>query len=119
MDYYVTFMASIFRSVRFGASSAHGKANMQRFNYFREQGAFTRKSDGTYSVNMEKMKDAIKSLSKLIIELQGDGDKAAVTELMSKQAVIGKQLQEDLDKVNNMGIPVDVDFEQGTAVLGL
>jgi hypothetical protein len=55
----------------------------------------------------------------LIIELQGDGDKAAVTELMSKQAVIGKQLQEDLDKVNNMGIPVDVVFEQGTAVLGL
>ncbi len=53
-EYYTTFMASIFRSVRFGASSAHGKANMIRFNYFQEQGAFTRDvGSGTYKIDYE------------------------------------------------------------------
>ncbi|NVK24803.1 MAG: Zn-dependent hydrolase, partial [Gammaproteobacteria bacterium] len=73
-DYYVTFMAGIFRSVRFGASSAHGKANMVRFNYFQQQGAFERSEQGLYSVNMAKMGAAIDSLSNLILTLQGNGD---------------------------------------------
>jgi len=63
MDNYVTFMAGIFRSVRFGASSAHGMANMLRFSFFREKGAFTRNAAGTYSVDLEKMKDASKELT--------------------------------------------------------
>ena len=58
-DFYVTFMTSIFRSVRFGASSAHGKANMIRFNFFKEAGAFERsETDGTYRVNFEKLETA-------------------------------------------------------------
>ena len=59
MDYYVTFLAGIFRSVRFGVSSAHGKANMVRFYYLQEMGAFTRDNNGKYSVNLEKMKQAV------------------------------------------------------------
>ena len=70
MDYYVTFLASIFRSVRFGASSAHGKANMVRFNYFNEQGAFTQNEDGFYKVDMEKFRNAIDALSNDILVLQ-------------------------------------------------
>ena len=66
MDYYVTFLAGIFRSVRFGASSAHGKANMVRFNYFQEMGAFT-KEDGKYRVNFEKFQEAINALSNEIL----------------------------------------------------
>ena len=54
MDNYVTFMASIFRSIRFGAASAHGKANMLRFKFFQERGAFTRNPDtGTYKVDFD------------------------------------------------------------------
>ena len=71
MDYYTTFLASIFRSVRFGASSAHGKANMIRFNYFKEQGAFTRNPEtGKYKVDFEKMAVAMNSLSEKILTLQ-------------------------------------------------
>ena len=74
MDYYVTFMTSIFRSVRFGASSAHGKANMIRFNFFNEQGAFEQSPEtGKYKVNKENFEKAMDELSQLILTLQGDG----------------------------------------------
>jgi len=119
MDYYVTFLAGIFRSVRFGASSAHGKANMLRFNYFNQQEAFTRNDDGTYSVNMDKMKDAIAGLSDIILRLQGDGDKEGVKALMAKDGKVTPALQKDLDKLSTAGIPVDVVFEQGPDVLSL
>jgi hypothetical protein len=119
MDYYVTFLAGIFRSVRFGASSAHGKANMLRFNYFNQQEAFTRAKDGTYAVNMDKMKDAIAGLSAKILKLQGDGDKDGVIALMAKDGTVGEGLQNDLDRLTTADIPVDVVFEQGPEVLGL
>ena len=119
MDYYVTFLAGIFRSVRFGASSAHGKANMLRFNYFQQQEAFTRNKKGAYSVNMENMKKAITGLSSLILQLQGNGDKAGVESLMAKDGNIGESLQKDLDILSAKNIPVDVVFEQGLDQLGL
>jgi hypothetical protein len=119
MDYYVTFLAGIFRSVRFGASSAHGKANMLRFNYFNQQEAFTRDKNGMYSVNMEKMKEAIAGLSSKILKLQGDGNKDGVLALMKKDGTVSAALQKDLDRLTTADIPVDVVFEQGANVLGL
>jgi len=118
-DYMTTFMASIFRSVRFGASSAHGVANMIRFNFFKEKGAFTKNDDGTYKVNYDKMEGAMKDLSNLILTLQGNGDYEGVTKLVDEKGKISADLQIDLDKLSNANIPVDVVFEQGTKVLGL
>jgi hypothetical protein len=119
MDYYVTFLAGIFRSVRFGASSAHGKANMLRFNYFKDQNAFTRNNNGTYSVNFDEMKEAISGLSSLILRLQGDGNKTKVLEIMTKDGIIKEGLHKDLDRLSKANIPVDIVFEQGLDVLGL
>ena len=120
MDYYVTFMAGIFRSTRFGASSAHGKANMLRFNFFEEKGAFTRdEPNGTYRVDMDKMRTAMNDLSELILTIQGNGDYDGVVALMTEKGIIGEQLQRDLDRLNEAGIPVDIVFEQGVDVLGL
>ena len=118
-DYYVTFMAGIFRSVRFGASSAHGKANMIRFNFFQEYQAFSRNQDGFYLVDMQKMGEAIDALSNKILTLQGDGDYEGVARLVADKGVIKAQLQQDLDKLTAADIPVDVDFTQGIKVLGL
>ena len=119
-EYYTTFMASIFRSVRFGASSAHGKANMIRFNYFQEKGAFTRdESTGTYKIDFEKTAEAMNSLSELILKHQGDGNYDGVEILVSNNAIIPDQLQSDLDRLANEGIPVDIVFEQGIEALGL
>lgn len=118
-DYYITFMAGIFRSVRFGASSAHGKANMIRFNFFKEEGAFSKNTDGLYQVNMEKMGAAMEKLSNLILTLQGDGDYQKVDQLIATHGDIKAELQEDLDKLSKANIPVDVTFKQGKQVLGL
>lgn len=118
-DYYVTFMAGIFRSVRFGASSAHGKANMIRFNYFATIGAFDRSEDGLYSVNMEKMSEAVSSLSELILTLQGDGDYDGVAELVADKGIIKPQLKADLARLKAASIPVDIVFDQGKTQLGL
>ena len=118
-EYYTTFLASIFRSIRFGASSAHGKANMIRFSYFQEKGAFERNEDGTYQVNYNQMRQAMNELSQEILTLQGDGDYEGVAQLVSTRGVISDQLQRDLDRLDAQDIPVDVVFEQGLDVLGI
>ena len=118
-EYYTTFMASIFRSVRFGASSAHGKANMIRFNFFMEQGAFSRDENGFYRADYEKMQEAMIALSERILTLQGDGDYKGVSDLVDQMGGISPELQSDLDRLAAAGIPVDIVFEQGKSVLGL
>jgi hypothetical protein len=119
-DNYVTFMTSVFRSIRFGASSAHGKANMVRFNFFLESGAFVRDSEtGRYRVNFDKMQDSMTDLSRLLLTLQGDGDYEGAVKLANSKGVIGKQLQADLDRLTEADIPVDITFQQGVAVLGI
>lgn len=118
-DYYTTFLTGIFRSVRFGASSAHGKANMVRFNYFAEQGAFTRNEQGLYAIDVDKMTKAIDSLSELILMLQGNGDYAGVDKLVAKSGLIKANLAIDLARLEAANIPVDITFKQGKQVLGL
>ncbi|MCB0803625.1 MAG: Zn-dependent hydrolase [Flavobacteriales bacterium] len=118
-EYYTTFMASIFRSVRFGTSSAHGKANMIRFNFFNEMGVFVRSDAGVYKINYEKMNEAMNALSAKILKLQGDGNYDAVAALVNESMQIKADLAADLARLTNLGIPVDVVFEQGVEVLGL
>ncbi len=113
MDNYVTFMAGIFRSVRFGAASSHGKANMIRFNFFLERGAFKQLEDGTYAIDMERMKQASTQLTQLILKIQGDGDYEAAKKLVAEKGVISSALQKDLDKIDAAGIPIDIVFKQG------
>ena len=113
MDYYVTFLAGIFRSIRFGGTSAHGAANLVRFNYFEQAGAFTRDAaSGTYGVNEEKMRAAVDSLSEKIIRLQGDGDYDGVGRFFAEMGAFGDTLKSDLARLAGAGIPVDVVFEQ-------
>ena len=119
MDNYSTFMAGIFRSIRFGAASAHGKANLIRFNYFKEKGAFYINENGKYSVNFKEFQKAVNSLSELILTIQGDGDYDRANEIISKYGVIDADLEKALKKIEEKDIPVDIVFEQGMNVLGL
>ena len=120
MDYYTTFLAGIFRSVRFGASSAHGKANMIRFNFFKEMNAFSYNEElGTYKVNFDEFQAAMNALTEKILTLQGNGDYEGVGQLFDEMGVVGAELQYDLDRVSDAGIPRDIVFEQGVEVLGL
>lgn len=118
MDNYVTFMAGIFRSVRFGAASAHGKANMLTFSYFNEKNAFEYKN-GTYLVNFNNMKKAVEGLGGMILTLQGDADYEGVKQLIATKSIIPASLQQDLDKLKEANIPVDIVFNQGKSAIGL
>ena len=119
-DYFTTFMTSVFRSIRFGAASAHGKANMVRFNFFLEHDAFVRDADtGRYRVDFKKMEAAMNELSRLLLTLQGDGDYDGAAKLTNEKGVISAQLQADLDRLTKANIPVDITFRQGAEVLGI
>ena len=118
-DNYVTFLAGILRSIRFGAASAHGRANAAELSFLQERGAFTRDSaSGRYRVDFPKMRSAVDSMAAVILRYQGDGDYEGVTRFMSERAAIPPALQRDLDRLGSKGIPVDIVFEQGEHVLG-
>ena len=120
MDHYVTFVAGIVRSVRFGASDAHGKANMIEFNYMEDHGAFERDAaTGTYRVNAAKMSQAVTDLAARILKLQGDGDYAGTAKVMATEAVVRPTLTQDVARLASKNVPVDIVFEQGKKVLGL
>jgi len=120
MDSYVTFLAGMLRSVRFGASDAHGKANMIRFNFFAERGAFVRDPQtGRYRVDFDKMHDAMNALSAKLLTVQGGGDYAEARRMTETMGVVKPQLAADLAKLKDAKIPVDIRFEQGLQALGL
>jgi hypothetical protein len=120
MDNYVTFLAGILRSVRFGASDAHAKANMVRFNFFKQQGAFSRDATtGRYRVDFDKMTAAMNALSARLLTIQGNGDYAAARQLTDSMGQVDAELAGDLKRLNQAHIPVDIRFEQGPDVLGL
>ncbi len=114
---YTTFMAGIFRSVRFGAASAHGKANMIEFNYLANEGAFTRDANGLYNIDFPKMKLAVEKLGGAILVAQGNGDYEYVKNWIATDGVIKPELQKDLDKIAGSGIPKDIWYEMGMEYL--
>ena len=120
LDSYVTFLAGMLRSVRFGASDAHGKANMIRFNFFAERGAFLRDAQtGRYRVDFDKMHAAMNALSEKLLTVQGDGDYAEAKRMTETMGVVKPELAGDLAKLKDAKIPVDIRFEQGLETLGL
>jgi hypothetical protein len=120
VDNYVTFLTGIFRSIRFGASSAHARANVACFNFLKQNGAFERDSvTGLYRVDPKKMSAAIDKLSSKILVLQGNGDYEGVTRYLTEGGAMDASLTSDLAKVSSAGIPVDIVFEQGVDVLGI
>ena len=119
-DHYVTFLAGFFRSVRFGASSAHGRANMIQFNFLKRAGAFGRDAkSGKYRVDPVRFGDAAQALAARLLTTQGDGDYAGAQRMLAEEGVIDADLKADLDRLSRKGIPVDIVLDQGLEVLGL
>jgi hypothetical protein len=119
-DNYTTFAASIFRSIRFGTGSAHGLANLIRFNYFTEMGAIVYEPENqVYRVDYNNIAVATDSLSAKILRYQGDGDYEGVTEFVNQYGTVSDGLRQSLDRLSAAGIPTDIIFSQGKYVLGL
>ena len=114
-----TYIVGLLRSVRFGASEAHGIANMMCYNYMFENGAFTRNGNGTYHINYEKARKAMEGWIALILKTQATGDFAFASQYSKDHGTIGPELQKDLDRINKAGIPRDIRFHQGLDVLGV
>ncbi|HMA21857.1 MAG TPA: hypothetical protein VKO87_13695 [Gemmatimonadaceae bacterium] len=110
---YVSFLASLFRSVRFGGADAHGRANIAAFNFLQQQGAFTRDSaTGKYRVDFAKFQAGMNALAGKILTLQGNGDYEGVGAFQQQYGTISPELQKDLERLKSKGIPVDIVFDQ-------
>lgn len=116
-DAITTYIAGILRSVRFGAASSHGKANMMCFNYMEKAGAFSRDAKGQYVIDFEKAKEAMNGWAALILQTQGDGNIEFATKYRAENGGITPALQADLNKINEAGIPRDITFIQGVDIL--
>lgn len=118
-DAYVTYMAGLLRSVRFGATEAHGIANIMCFNYMMDKGAFSRNKEGKYVVNPQRMRKAIEEWAALVIKMEGEGDYNTAKEYAAKNGVVRPELAKDLKTIENANIPIDVNFIQGEKVLDI
>lgn len=116
-DAIATYIAGILRSVRFGAASSHGKANMMCFNYMEKAEAFSRDTKGQYVIDFGKAKEAMNGWAALILQTQGDGNVEFATKYRAENGGITPALQADLDKINGAGIPRDITFIQGADIL--
>ena len=116
---YITCIAGILRSVRFGATEAHGLANVMCYNYFQEHGAFSRNAEGKYVIDIEKARQAAREWAAIIIAMEGEGDMAAAKAYSDRNGKIGAELQKDLDAIRDANIPRDIVYKQGASVLGL
>ncbi len=108
-DVAVTFLAGFFRSVRFGAESAHGRANMVIFNYMREKGVYSfDPKSGRWSVDMDGTRDAVKDLSAKILMIQALGDYEAAKGLLEKYGKMDADVEASLLKLRKARLPVDI-----------
>ena len=109
---YTTFLASMFRSLRFGLNEAHGKGMAIQFNYLMDKGAIVEK-DGTFSVDMEKITQAITDLDHDLLTVEAQGDYAGAKKMLDDLGVVRPVLRRALDKLKE--IPTDIAPEFVTA----
>jgi hypothetical protein len=107
-EMYSTYLASMFRSVRFGVNEAHGKGVAIQFNYLTDEGAIKiNKTDGTFDYDSVKIKNAVKKLTGEILTLEAEGSYAKAKALIGKYAIVRPEMQSGLDKL--VSIPIDIE----------
>lgn len=104
---YTTFLASSFRTLRFGVHEAHGKGMALQFNYLTAKGAFVAKPDGTYAVDFSKIKGAVRDLVHDLLEVEATGDYARAKKMLETQGVVSPALQKTLDRLSDL--PTDIE----------
>ncbi|KAF9102430.1 hypothetical protein BGX29_004616 [Mortierella sp. GBA35] len=108
-SFYMTYLASAFRSIRFGITEAHGLGQAMQFEYLKEAGGFAYDTETKkFRVVMDKIEGAVRSLTTRILVLQGDGDKAKVKEFVDRYGIISPEVKEALNTLEHLGVPVDV-----------
>ena len=106
-EYYASYVAGIFRTVRFGTAEAHGRAEMMEFNYLAEKGAIARDASGRYVIDYAKMPDVLAALAKELLEIEAIGDRARAEGWFNRYDKMPADLRSALDAAGN--VPVDID----------
>ena len=114
---YTTFLASTFRSIRFGINEAHGKGIALQLNHLLDQGAFVVNGDGTFTVNTDKIKDAVAGLTRELMTIQATGDYAAAQALLKKMVVVRPEVQRVLDKLKDVPVDIEPNFVTARQIL--
>jgi hypothetical protein len=104
---YTTFLASSFRSIRFGLNEAHGRGVAMQLNHLLDAGAFTVRPDGTFTVDRSKVRAAVEALTREILTIQAEGDAAKAKDLLARLAVVRPPVQKVLDRL--AAVPVDIE----------
>lgn len=104
---YTTFLASAFRSIRFGLNEAHGRGTAVQLNYLLDKGGFVANHDGSFSVDMAKIKDAVRDLDHEFLTLEAEGNYAGARQMLEHYGVIRPEVQKALDRLHD--IPVDIE----------
>ena len=110
---YTTFLASAFRSIRFGVTEAHGKGIAIQLNYLLDQRGFEINSDGTFKVNRDRVKEGVTGLTREIMTIQAEGDYAKAKALGDRLGMVRPPIQKALDKL--IEVPVDIEPRFTTA----
>ncbi len=103
---YSTFLASSFRTLRFGLHEAHGKGMALQVNYLMDKGAFTVRKDGTFAVDFAKVKDGVRDLTHDLLMLEANGDYNAAKQMLDKLVVIRPEFQKAIDSLSSL--PTDI-----------
>ncbi|HXO37618.1 MAG TPA: hypothetical protein VN872_03220 [Candidatus Acidoferrum sp.] len=104
---YTTYLASSFRTLRFGLQDSHAKGMAVQFNYFLDKGAFVANADGTFSVDLSKIKDAVAGLDHDLLTLEATGDYAGTKKLMGEMMMLRPEVQKALERLK--GVPTDIE----------
>jgi hypothetical protein len=104
---YVTFLASAFRTLRFGLGESHAKGMALQLNYLLDQGAVIRNADGTFKVDLPKAKKATAGLTREIMTIQAHGDYAAAQAMVKRMVVIRPEVQQAIDRTS--AVPIDIE----------
>jgi hypothetical protein len=110
---YTTFLASAFRTLRFGITEAHGRGMAMQMNYLLDKGAFTSAPDGTFAVDFSKVKQAVRDLDHDLLTLEATGDYAGAKKMLTDLAVLRPEVKRAIDKL--VDVPTDIEPNFATA----
>ncbi len=115
---YTTYLASSFRTLRFGLQDSHAKGMAVQFNYFLDKGAFVANADGTFSVDLGKIKDAVAGLDRELLTLEATGDYAGTKKLMSEMMVLRPEVQKALERLKSVPTDIEPVFVTADKIVG-
>lgn len=115
---YTTYLASSFRTLRFGLQDAHAKGMAMQFNYLLDKGAFVANADGTFSVDFGKIKDAVRSLDHDLLTVEATGDYNAAKKMLTELSVVRPEVQKALDRLKSLPTDIEPIFVTADALTG-